>query len=456
MSEEMQTRKCDACGQSVTYPGHRGFIDYHRTCPKRGTSAVDATHSPCPTHGTLVWVIGPYSAFRACENRNCTAGKRGKQWRYCAPRGQYAGTGNTTEITDARESGDGVSDVSVVEAIAVVANDTQSTEVATAPPTTTATTTESTSVQPTNAAAISLASLGTLGESIQSYVDARASQLTTEMITERLRDVKLGHASVEWKVNDRPFAKIEGAHHKALPRLLKLYAAGFRNFLVVGPAGSGKTTLAHNLATSLLLDFGGVSCTAGMSESALTGRPIPNLTTGATVFESTDFVRCYESGGVFLLDEVDAADANVMLVINSALANGHMPVPARSESPNATRHDNSVIICAANTWGTGADRQYVGRNQLDAAFLDRFVGATIEVEYDRDLESSLVADANICARVWTIRDKVTALKLRRVVGTRFLMSVARLVRGAGESLNDALRACTVGWTIDEQTKAGVR
>src|SRR5690606_18485555 len=116
--------------------------------------------------------------------------------------------------------------------------------------------------------------------------------------------------------------------------------------------------------------FGSVSCTAGMSESALTGRAIPDLTTGKVVFQSTDFVACYESGGVFLLDEIDAADPNVMLVVNSALAIGHMPLPNRTDAPSATRHDDTVIICAANTWGTGADRQYVGRNQLDAAFLD--------------------------------------------------------------------------------------
>lgn len=40
----------------------------------------------------------------------------------------------------------------------------------------------------------------------------------------------------------------------------------------------------------------------------------------------------YEEGGVFLLDEVDAADANVLLVINQALANGHLPVPNRTDT----------------------------------------------------------------------------------------------------------------------------
>lgn len=442
MADESITKSCDACGQSVTYTGHRGFRDAHLGCSKSGQSAVDDTHKACPVHGMLVWVVGPYSTFRACVDRNCHAGKRGKPWRYCAPRGEYYGDRNAPIESDEREVAN------------VIRDDNESQEHPTPTPTPV---TPKGNRPVSNNPDLSLKSLGSLGDTIQAYVDERAYQIASELTVEALKDAKLGGpALVEWRVNDKPFAVIEGAHHKALPRLLKLYAAGFRNFLIVGAAGSGKTTLAHSLAMALKLAFGQVSCTAGMSESSLTGRGIPNLTNGQTVYESTDFVRCYEGGGVFLLDEVDAADANVMLVINSALANGHMALPARVESPAATRHTDSVIICAANTWGTGADRQYVGRNQLDAAFLDRFVGTTIEVDYDRDLESALVGDANICARVWTIREKARDLKLRRVVGTRFLMSVARLVKGAGETVDSALTACTVGWTDDERSKVNVK
>ncbi len=421
---------CGACG--VTEPaGKNGTWNLKHKCPKAGTDASDAVYHACPVHKTLVWAIGPYTTFRTCGTRDCISGKGGKAWRYFAPRD---GKSESPIDVDVPEIAPTEQDNAPQEIPMAPKAPTPKTPVATPP-------------------AFDLSSLGSLGDMIKGYVEHRASEIATEMVLKQ--GAERGPMQIEWKVNNLPFAKIDGVAHKALPRMLKLYAAGFRNFLIVGPAGSGKTTLAHNLATAIGVRFGSVSCTSGMSESALTGRAIPNLSTGATAYQSTDFVRCYEGGGVFLIDEVDSADPNVLLVINSALANGHMPVPNRDENPSAARASDSIIVCAGNTWGTGADRQYVGRNQLDAAFLDRFVGTTIEVDYDRDLESSLVGDAHICARVWEIRSKAADLKLRRVVGTRFLLSVTRLVKSAGETIKDALMACTVGWTADERAKVGV-
>ncbi len=443
-AHQNSTRDCFACGRTDVPTNGHGLFAQH-PCAARGTPVDNATMrthgwAQCPDHGAdyaVVWVTGPYSAYPQCNHPRCDAnakhgGKPGP-WRYQGKPRASAPQGGTSEASDTN-----------------------------APPEQTATTEQTVTPQskpapqaPINATGIDLKMLGSLGETIQAYVDARATEIATELVAQIERK-EAKPVAVEWRINGQPFVQIEGTHHRALPRVLKLYAAGFRNFLVVGPAGSGKTTLAHNLADALKLRFAAVACTSGMSESTLTGRAIPNLATGETTFQSTEFVALYETGGVFLLDEVDAADANVMLVTNGALANGALPLPNRVSAPSAKRHADSVVICAANTYGNGADRQYVGRNQSDAAFLDRFVGATVEVDYDRDLESSLVGDANICARVWEVRSKVLDCKLRRFVGTRFLMSVARLVKGAGEGIDAALMACTVGWTSDERSKAGVR
>lgn len=181
-------------------------------------------------------------------------------------------------------------------------------------------------------------------------------------------------------------AIVEGTH-PLFEKVLKLVVAGV-NVLLVGPAGCGKTTLAHHIAKALKRKFGMLSCTSGASESQLTGWLLPVEAGGKFAYVPSEFVDLYEAGdAVFLFDEIDAADANMMLIANSALANGSLHVPQRFKQPHVKRGKNVAIIAAANTFGSGADMVYAGRNQLDAATLDRFY--VIEMGYDRALEERL-------------------------------------------------------------------
>src|SRR5947208_14707694 len=115
---------------------------------------------------------------------------------------------------------------------------------------------------------------------------------------------------------------------------------------MVGLAGSSKTTLARNLEHALRLEFGFISLAAGVTETHLMGRTLPQ-SDGSWKFVASKFVEIYENGGVFLLDEIDAADANVMVAINAALANGHLVTP---DGTIHQRHEKCIIIGAANTW----------------------------------------------------------------------------------------------------------
>jgi MoxR-like ATPase len=251
---------------------------------------------------------------------------------------------------------------------------------------------------------------------------------------------------------------VQGLTHAALAIVLQRIAAGLRNVLLVGPAGSGKTTLGHQLAEALGVRFASVSCSAGMSEGVLLGRLLPTGDAGRFEYVIAQFVDMYENGGVFLLDEVDAADANVLLVLNSAIANGHLDVPNRLGNPVAMRHPKFFLIAAGNTWGMGANRQYVGRNQLDAAFLSRFAASVVEMPYDRKLEKAILdamqAPASWSTRFWAIRERIDATGLRRIWGTREMVNGAKLLT-QNMAISDVLDALTVGWTQDERDKAGI-
>lgn len=246
-----------------------------------------------------------------------------------------------------------------------------------------------------------------------------------------------------------------------------------------GPTGCGKTHLAQQVAKVLSMPFGMISCSKGMSEGMLNGRLIPRGKQGQFEFLTTMLLRIYEWGGLFLFDEMDAADANALLVINSALANGVMAVPNRHELPDgvtmdmymeelaaydrmggepfkyagygpyAVRHPDFVAIAAANTMGTGGDRMYVGRDPLDLSTLDRFLLGTIEVDYSRAVETSLCPDKELRETLWRWRDKIRENQLRRVMSTRFIIKAFKAKKLKNWSIDKIASRFFAGWGEDE-------
>jgi cobaltochelatase CobS len=250
---------------------------------------------------------------------------------------------------------------------------------------------------------------------------------------------------------------LEGRQHKQFTEVLDLIEEGAANILLVGPAGTGKTTMAKAVAKALDLDFGFISLSAGVTETHLFGRLLPQ-TDGTWAYVASRFVEVYENGGVFLLDEVDAADANVMVAVNAALANGVMSNPVNGKIH--VRHPKTIILAAANTFGRGGDTMYVGRNSLDVATLDRFVLDTLHIDYDRELEWDIVRslvsddDANeIMAWVDALRDQIISNRIRRVASMRLVERAARAI-SKGRKLADVKARFFAGWSKDELAKVG--
>jgi cobaltochelatase CobS len=245
--------------------------------------------------------------------------------------------------------------------------------------------------------------------------------------------------------------KVEGHARPEFQKLVRRAAAGI-NILLVGPAGCGKTHLAHQIADALGRSFASISCTAGMSESSLTGWMLPG-DGGSFEYVPSDFVTAYENGGVFLFDEVDAADPNTLLFINQALANGSFYLPQRKGRTKVARHADFVCIAAANTFGTGANMVYAGRERLDESTLDRFRAGTVLLDYDQALERAAV-DPEVLAWGWAVRKRIQDVRLSRVMSTRFLLDATKLIR-SGETFAEIRETYFVGWKADERAKVEV-
>lgn len=278
---------------------------------------------------------------------------------------------------------------------------------------------------------------------VEAIVDQRIAQATQEgKLTATIKVV-----GKEWK-HELP----EGEHtHERYEDVLR-WLSKDEYVLLKGPAGTGKSALGPQCAKAMGLPFASMSLTGGTTESHFTGRALPNAH-GQFVHHTTPFLEAFEKGGLVLLDEVDACDENVLLSINNGIANGVLPVPARHERPFANRHKDFHMIATANTWGHGPDAEYVGRNQLDAAFLDRF--APIEVTYDERLERKLTGDCALTTAWHQLRAKAGKAKLRRVISMRGLIRMHKMFVAEGWSAEKCIDFYTSSWTKDERVTVGV-
>ena len=229
--------------------------------------------------------------------------------------------------------------------------------------------------------------------------------------------------------------------HEQFDSVLKAVAADVA-VMLVGPAGSGKTTLCEQVAEALGLRFYFTGAVA--SEYKLSGFVDAQ---GRVV--STAFRDAYTNGGLFLFDEVDASMPQAIMAFNAALANGHCDFPGDTEPTK--RHPDFRVIAAANTFGRGADRQYVGRNQLDAASLDRFI--VVNMDYDNVLERALAGNRDWTKRVQRIRREIQKQQVRHIVSPRASIQGAKLL-AAGFSVDEVLEA-TVWKGLDADTKSRI-
>lgn len=229
----------------------------------------------------------------------------------------------------------------------------------------------------------------------------------------------------EIKVGKAPAVKLNGKAHKLLPTILQAIAAGVKPFMV-GPAGSGKTTLGEQCAEVMKLPFYFASRVT--SEFKLIGYV---NAMGATV--RTPFREAFEYGGVFLFDEIDASDADAFTTFNAALSNRICDFP----DAVVRAHKDFYAIAAGNTYGRGADRQYVGRTQLDAATLDRF--CVFEVDYDEQLEDELAGNLEWSGYIQKVRRVITAQQVRHLCSPRASIEGAKML-AAGMDRNTVAEA----------------
>ena len=257
-------------------------------------------------------------------------------------------------------------------------------------------------------------------KAVGAIVDSKIEEFGKKLLKKTVRVIEIKQPG------EIPNKKI-GVCHKMTQQIAEVCNLGIHQMLV-GPAGGGKTTCCEKVSEILDLKFYPMSVGPQTTKSDLLG-----FIDAAGNYHSTPLREAFENGGLLLLDEVDAANAGVLTIINALLANGYCSFPDGVKQ----RNEKFRCICACNTYGRGADRQYVGRNQLDAATLDRF--AVVDFDYDEDMERTIAGNDAWVEKVQRYRKRANDLKMRVVISPRASIFGARLLAsGMKEKLVEEL------------------
>lgn len=240
--------------------------------------------------------------------------------------------------------------------------------------------------------------------SLENEVTRKIYELFEEKVEEYMKNVAVPVVHVVKLGNTVVGQTKSGFFHEKFDQILSQVQLD-EPIMLIGPAGSGKNVAISQVADALGQHM--YYTNNASNEFKLTGF----IDAGGN-YRDTEFYKAFKNGGIFFLDEIDNSDPSALIVINSALANGYMAFPHET----IDRHPNFRIIAAANTWGKGADLQYVGRNALDGATLDRF--DNIFFDYDTNLEKALYPNDEVLQFMWAFRNAVYQSKIPHIVSTR--------------------------------------
>lgn len=229
--------------------------------------------------------------------------------------------------------------------------------------------------------------------------------------------------------------EITGVVHEQFDKVLKYVNAGIPVFLT-GPAGTGKNVICKQVAQALGLEF--YFSNAVTQEYKITGFIDAN-----GHYHETQFYQAFTKGGVFMLDEMDASVPDVLIALNAAISNRYFDFP----TGRVEAHKDFRIVAAGNTYGTGADIEYTGRYQLDAATLNRFVQK--KIDYSPAIEKALAqGDAELVDFIHAYRKAAQEAGMKVLATYRQIDYIKKMEAVVG--VRDAIEDCLVkGTCIDD-------
>ena len=153
--------------------------------------------------------------------------------------------------------------------------------------------------------------------------------------------------------------------------------------LIIGPKGTGKTTLVRRFASEMKKELDSVNFSLRTRESHLVGSR--TLSKGEINFVEGVLVKSMRSGTLLYLDELNAAEADVLLRLDEALDDRRQLVLKEAEGQVVKAADDWFVIATINPLS------HVGTKELPPQLLSRFP-VRIRLDYPpEDIELDIVS-----------------------------------------------------------------
>lgn len=159
--------------------------------------------------------------------------------------------------------------------------------------------------------------------------------------------------------------------NKSFEILNKAHEAGLF-VLIIGPKGTGKTTLVRDFAKSKSAKLESINFSLRTRESHLIGTK--TLTEGSVGFDEGLLIKSMREGNMLYLDELNSAEADVLLRLDEALDDRRQIVLKESTGETVRAHENWFVVATINPL------THVGTKELPPQLLSRFP-VRIRLEY---------------------------------------------------------------------------
>lgn len=186
--------------------------------------------------------------------------------------------------------------------------------------------------------------------------------------------------------------EIDITDYKAFEESMK----GNKNVLLIGPTGSGKTTMVRFYCAEHGKPYARVSLNGGATIEDLVGHYIlkADENDSVTLWIDGILTQAVRYGWTMVIDEINAAPAEVLFILNSLLDDERILILSSKDGEIVKPHPDFRLIATCNPTEQG----YAGTNEINEALLDRF-HRTFYIDYDESIEKKILKEKGFEAPV---------------------------------------------------------